>query len=405
MAQRPLSILCISTYFKGVNFLIAAKEAGCKVYFITVKDLQDKPWPRDHVDEFFYLDNSENTPENHHNLALGVAYTMRTRKIDRIIALDDFDVEKGAYLRETFRIPGMGQTTSRYFRDKLAMRIKAQEEGINVPPFSPLFNDEEITHYLQTIAGPWLVKPRSEASATGIKKAHTLEQAWDIIHGLGDNRHNYLIEQFRPGAVYHVDGISKNGKFLFQRSSQYVSPPIEVAHEGGIFRSVNCEFGGEDDKALQEMNEKVMSAFGMLNSASHTEYIKSAETGELYFLETAARVGGANLMEMIEASAGINLWAEWAKMEIAIALNEEYKLPATKKEYAGIVVSLCRYQHPDTTSFDDKEIVWRMKDEYHIGFIVKAESRERVLELLDGYAKRIAKDFHASAPAPDRTIH
>ena len=405
MAQKPLSLLCISTYFKGVNFLIAAKEAGCAVYFITVKDLENKPWPRDHVDEFFYLENSENTPENHHNLALGVAHLMRSRQIDRIIALDDFDVEKAAYLRETFRIPGMGQTTSRYFRDKLAMRVQARDAGIKVPPFSPLFHDETITNYLKTVPGPWLIKPRSEASATGIKKAHSLEHAWEIIHSLGDNRHNYLIEQFRPGNVFHVDALSKDGKFLFQRASQYVNPPIEVAHEGGIFRSVVVEFGSKEDKALQEMNKKVMEAFGMRSSASHTEYIQSAETGEFYFLETAARVGGANLMEMVEASSNINLWAEWAKMEVALALNEEYKLPTTKKEYAGIIISLSRYQHPDTSSFSDAEIVWRMQEDYHIGFIVKAGSRERVLELLDGYSKRIAQDFHASAPAPDKTIH
>ncbi len=405
MAQKPLSLLCISTYFKGANFLIGAKEAGCNVYFITAKELENKPWPREHIDEIFYLDSNENTPQNHHNLALGVAHLMRSKKIDRIIALDDFDVEKAAYLRETFRVAGMGQTTSRYFRDKLAMRMRAQDAGIKVPPFSTIFHDETVTEYLRTVEGPWLLKPRSEASATGIKKVHSLEEAWQVIHSLGDNRHNYLIEQFRPGSVYHVDALSQNGTFLFQRVSQYVNTPMEVAHGGGIFRSVVSEFGGDDDKQLQELNQKVMDAFGMKSSASHTEYIKSAATGEFYFLETAARVGGANLMEMIEASANMNLWKEWANMEIAIATETNYKLPKIKKEYAGIVISLCRYKEPDTSSFNDAEIYWRMKEDYHIGFIVKAKTRARVLEILDGYAQRIAKDFHASAPAPDKTLH
>jgi nitrous oxide reductase accessory protein NosL len=49
--------------------------------------------------------------------------------------LDDFDVEKAATLREHLRIGGMGETTARYFRDKLAMRMKAREAGINVPDF------------------------------------------------------------------------------------------------------------------------------------------------------------------------------------------------------------------------------------------------------------------------------
>ena len=70
-------------------------------------------------------------------------------------------MEKAAYLRETFRVPGMGYTTARYFRDKLAMRMKAEEAGIRIPGFSDLFHDLDITHFLKNTQGPWLIKPRS----------------------------------------------------------------------------------------------------------------------------------------------------------------------------------------------------------------------------------------------------
>lgn len=159
--------------------------------------------PQPAADEFFYLENSENTPENHHNLASGV-HLMRSRQIDRIIALDDFDVEKAAYLRETFRIPGMGQTTSRYFRDKLAMRVQARDAGINVPPFSPLFHDESITHYLQTVPDTLVDKTALRSLCYETSKVHSLDHRWEVIHSLGDNRHNFLIEQFRPGNVFHM---------------------------------------------------------------------------------------------------------------------------------------------------------------------------------------------------------
>jgi hypothetical protein len=51
-----------------------------------------------------------------------ISYLARSRKIDRIIPLDDYDVLTAAAIREHTRIPGMGQTTARRFRDKLAMR-------------------------------------------------------------------------------------------------------------------------------------------------------------------------------------------------------------------------------------------------------------------------------------------
>ena len=328
-----LSILCVSSYFKGSKFIVAAKEAGCTVYLLTSLSLKDEPWPKDHIDEMFYVEEENDTDWNMNNIINGLAYTLRSKPIDRVVALDDFDVERAAHIREQFRISGMGQTTSRYFRDKLAMRVKAADAGINVPAFSALFNDEAIHQYTQNVPAPWLVKPRSEASATGIKKIHSAEELWQHLETLGDKRHHYLIEKFEPGAVYHVDSLSNNGKLIFSRVSQYLNTPFEVAHGGGIFRSHTVEFGGEDDVALQAMTKDVMKAFGMVFSASHTEFIKSHSTGKFYFLETSSRVGGAHLAEMVEASSGVSLWAEWAKLEIANATNTKYKLPKVKNNY------------------------------------------------------------------------
>lgn len=402
--NRPLSILCVSCYLKGQDFLRASKTAGNTVYLLTAKKLAESDWPREAVDEFFYLDTDENSPENFSNMAKGLAWLMRSKRIDRIVALDDFDVEKAAFLRETFRIPGMGQTTARYFRDKLAMRMKAAEAGIPVPPFSSLFHDEDINEYASRVPAPWVVKPRAEASATGIKKVHSAHELWEVVHGLGEKRHEYLVEQFKPGAVYHADAITVGGKSDFCRISKYLNTPFEVAHGGGIFRSATVPFGGEEDVALQALNEQVMSAFGMQFSASHTEYIKCNEDGKYYFLETSSRVGGAHLAEMVEASSGVNLWAEWARLETAMAKGQAYKVPKAKDDYAGIVVSLSRFEHPDNSGFDDPEIVWRLNKAFHIGLILRSDSLERVHQLLDDYAGRIHRGFHASAPVPNKPL-
>ncbi|WP_259016072.1 ATP-grasp domain-containing protein [Emticicia fluvialis] len=401
-----MNFLCICTYFKGVEFLKSCKAEGNTVYLLTNKKLEDKPWPGESIDEVFYLDNIDNTFDTYSKIIQGLAYLMRTKKIDRIVALDDFDVEKAALAREHFRIPGMGQTTARYFRDKLAMRIQALNCGINVPPFSPLFHDVDITEYLQATAAPWVIKPRSEASAAGIKKVHSFQEAWDTIHSLGEERHNFLIEQFKPGDVYHVDALSVDGKVIFSRCSQYLNTPFEVAHGGGIFRSVTVTHGSKGEKALKKMNEQVMKAFGMKFSASHTEVIKCFEDGKFYFLETASRVGGANLAEMVEYSSGINLWREWARIETAVATGGVYELPAVDDYYSGIIISLSSHQWPDYSLFNDPEVVWKMNEEYHVGLIVRSENRERVTELMDKYALMIHNlGYHASAPAPDKPIH
>lgn len=380
----------------------ACKEMGNTVYLLTDQKLTNEAWPREAIDELFFLKSPSNDPNDLEQMIVGLAHIMRSRQIDRVVALDDFDVEKGALIRETFRIDGMGQTTSRYFRDKLAMRMRAFSAGIRVPAFSPLFRDETITAFLQTTEAPWLIKPRSEASATGIRKVHSLDEAWSAIHLLGDKRHHYLIEEFKPGKVYHVDALSVDGKAVFTRVSQYLATPMEVAHGGGVFRTATLPLGTPETAALQQINDQVLSAFGMKYSASHSEFIRGDHDGELYFLETASRVGGAHIAEMVEAASGVNLWREWAKLEVAMACKEHYVPPVDTGNYAGLIVSLARQQWPDMSVFTESEINWRIQREYHVGMIVQSSDRERILDLLDNYMHRIYQEFHASAPVPDK---
>lgn len=399
-----MTFLCISCYFKGAPFLRACKAAGNTVYLLTAKKLEHDPWPWEAIDEVFYMEDDSNSPANLGNLAKGLAWMMRDRQVNRIVALDDFDVEKAAYLREEFRLPGMGQTTARYFRDKLAMRIRAHEAGVPVPDFTPLFNNQVLADFANRIEYPCLIKPRGEASATGIKKLHSADELWAAVHALGEKRHEYLIEQFRPGDVYHADAISVDGKVVFCQISRYLSTPFEVAHGGGIFRSVSVPHDEEDAQRLRALTAEVMQAFGMRFSASHTEFIK-LPNGEFVFLETASRVGGAHLAEMVEAATGVNLWAEWARLETAMAHHTTYHVPERKYGQAGIVVSLSRFERPDMSGFNDPEVVWKIDKKQHIGMIVASDRAARVRELLDDYAGRIARDFHASAPAPPKSTH
>jgi len=214
MNNETKNFLCISTYFKGQDFLKQCKAEGNTVFLLTKQSLEYEAWPWESIDDVFYIEKW-----NIEDVIKGIAYKFRTIKFDRFIALDDFDVEKVARLREHFRMPGMGSTTAHYFRDKLAMRIKAKEEGINVPAFTDLFTNDGINAYADSVSPPWLIKPRMEASATGIRKIHSKEELWDVVNSLGDERDHYLLEKFAPGDVYHVDGLNSSGKVVCSKAS------------------------------------------------------------------------------------------------------------------------------------------------------------------------------------------
>ena len=227
----PLTFLCITTYEKGQEFMRECKRQGCRVFLLTAETLRNADWPRESLDEVFYMPADLPVPE----IVKAVTFLARDKKIDRIVALDEFDMETAATLREHMRIPGMGLTTMRYFRDKLAMRMKAMENGIRVPDFIPVLNHADIRYYLDHVPGPWVLKPRSEASAIGIRKIESAEGLWPVLESLGDQQSSFVLEKFVPGDVYHVDSVVSENEVVFSSVSRYGSPPMAVAQQGGIF--------------------------------------------------------------------------------------------------------------------------------------------------------------------------
>ncbi|MEL6703378.1 MAG: ATP-grasp domain-containing protein [Bacteroidota bacterium] len=391
------TFLVLASYEKGFDFIRECHDQGVRVVFLTLEKLRDRPWPHEAIAETFYAPDFDT--ERH--VLNTVAYLARERKFDRIIPLDEFDAEVAAALREHLRIPGMGETTVRYFRDKLAMRFQAREAGVRVPDFVPVTNYDDIRAFFERQAPPYILKPRGEASALGIRKIHDQEQLWRALDELGDEQSFFLLEQFVAGDVFHVDSVVANKKLQFAEVSGYLSPPLDVMHGGGLFASRTLDRDSAEAKTLNDLTQQLVEGLGIVRGAMHTEFIRSAADGEFYFLETAARVGGANLSDMVEAASGVNLWREWAKIEIADARGERYRKPKPRTDHAGILVTLARQTHPDLSGYDDPEIVWRMPKKQHAGLIVRADTPQRVRALLDGYMPRFYHDFHAAATPPD----
>ena len=373
------------------------KRGGCRVFLVTAERLRNADWPRESLDDTFYLPADLPLAD----IVQAVTHLARTQKLDRIVALDEYDMETAATLREHLRIPGMGLTTMRYFRDKLAMRMKALDGGIRVPDFVPVVHHEDIRYYLDHVAGPWVLKPRQEASAIGIKKIRNPGDLWPLLEQLGDKQSAYLLERFVSGEVFHVDSVVSEKEVVFANVSKYGKPPMNVAQGGGVFTTYTVPRGSEPEIGLRNINRDLIAALGLVRGVTHAEFIQAQADGNFYFLECAARVGGAYINEMVEAASGLNLWREWARIEIAGG-DGSYELPATREEHAGVILSLARQEQPDTSSYDDPEVSLRIKRHHHAGLIVRSTDAERIRELLQGYAERFATDFLAVEPPREK---
>ena len=396
-------IVCIASEFKGNEFFEECHEAGWHVTLVTREKLLDSPWSWTSLGEVKTVSDQAKT-EDYIRAVVNLA---GLHPVHRIVGIDEFDVLTAAKAREHLQIEGMSNSHALRFRDKLRMRNLACEVGMPCPDFVGAFNPDEINAYLDKVPAPWIIKPRTEVSAFGIRKCETKEQVWEILGELDarntwrDHPSQFLIERFIEGKVFHVDSVVENSKVLACGVSEYGVTPLKVSHQGGVFTTSIMSYKSKERKELEKLNQKLLKGFEHNRGVSHAEFLQSAETGEFYLLEVACRVGGAYIANVLEQACGFSLWREWAKLTMATPENP-YKPPKIRKEYAGIVLALAKEDAPDTSHYDDQEIVYRVTKPKHVGLIFHSPESSRVGELLEIYTERISRDFLAIAPVKER---
>lgn len=396
-------IVCIASEHKGNEFLDEAANCGWQVTLVTRKKLLDEPWAWTALSDAKTVDDGASVDD----YIRTVANIAGARAIDRVVGLDEFDVLTAARAREHLQLGGMTSSHALRFRDKLAMRNIASSSDIACPQYVGVFDRKSIEEFLQAVPPPWIIKPRTEVSAFGIRKCETPETVWAALEALDarntwrDHPSQFLIEQFIAGDVYHVDSIVENGKVRVCGVSRYGTPPFSVSHYGGVFTSSIVSYRSKERKLLEKLNSQLLTAFDYDRGVSHAEFLQSSADGKFYLLEVACRVGGAYIANVLEYACNFNLWREWAKLETATEENP-YRAPKPRKEFAGVALALANQDEPDTSRYTDPEIVYRIKKPKHVGLIFHSTKQKRIDELLNVYAERISADFLAMVPAKER---
>src|SRR5678815_4217831 len=210
--NHHLNIICLATYFKGADFIRECKAHGCRVILITKEKMLREDWPRESLDDLIAVPNDAGPP-----LFIDLlAFLARKMKIDRVIALEEFDVVTAALMREHLCLPGLSSSGAKAFRDKLSMAVHSQRAGIDVPDFVPLVNAEEIEEFMQRVPGPWVIKPRSDVSAIGIRKVSEPEEVRRAMQEMNERENlrerasYYVLARFVAGEVFHVDSVVKD---------------------------------------------------------------------------------------------------------------------------------------------------------------------------------------------------
>ena len=102
---------------------------------------------------------------------------------------------------------------------------------------------------------------------------------------------------------------------------------------------------------------------------------------------------------MVEASTGINLWREWARIENAWLNDTPYQLAKPSDLYGGLIICLSRDKNPDCKEFEAPEVYKFLPMDYHVGLVYQSNNAEKIQELLDDAAMKI-NDHHLSIMPP-----
>ncbi len=111
-------IVCIASEHKGNEFLDEAQNAGWHVTLVTRKKLLDQPWLWTALNDVKTVEDDA-SQEDYVRAITNIA---GSRKIDRVVGLDEFDVMTAARAREHLQLAGMSSSHALRFRDKLSMR-------------------------------------------------------------------------------------------------------------------------------------------------------------------------------------------------------------------------------------------------------------------------------------------
>ena len=394
MGEIKKHIVCIASDFKGNEFIEECSKAGWDVTLVTREKYLDEKWAWEYISCIKSVIDDAVTED----YIRAVANIAGTQPVDNVVGLDEFDVLTAAEAREHLQLGGISSSYALRFRDKLTMRNMAFAAGIPCPEFVNIFHPEAINEYLENVPAPWIIKPRTEVSAFGIRKCDTKEMVWEVISEL-DERHTwrdhptqFLLERFIEGKVFHIDSVVDNGRIVACGISQYGTTPMNVSHHGGVFSTSIVSHKSKERKELEKLNARLLKSFEYQRGVSHAEFLQCAATGKFFLLEVACRVGGAYIANVLEHASGFNLWREWGKLETSTKTNP-YKAPKIRKEYAGITLALANQDCPDTSHYDDLEIVYRVNKPKHVGLIFHAKNEVRISELLNIYTERISNDF------------
>lgn len=253
---------------------------------------------------------------------------------ERVCGITSFSLESALptviYVAEKLGLVSNTEECLERTQSKYAQRRMLEQAGIVVPKYYRIENEKDLSKV--DCGFPVIVKPIDSGGSQGISKVDEPGNLPDAYHYAATSSRSgqVIVEEYVDGREFSVEYISHQGHHYFLQITDKVTSGaprfVEMQHHqpANITPDVH--------KRIRDMVEKALDALKIENSPSHTE-IKLNSSGDLYIIETGARMGGDYISsDLVRLSTGY----DFVEGAIKLALNQ-FEPPIIKqKMFSGV---------------------------------------------------------------------
>jgi hypothetical protein len=374
--------LCIAGCVRGHEFLRQCAELDVRVTLLTLDSLRDAEWPREAIEDLATMPAGL-TREQIQNT---VTWMARGRQFNRIVALDADQLPTAAALREHMRIPGMGMTTAGYYRDRLAMRISARESGLAVPEFCRVLNYDELREFMGRVPAPWMLTPRTPGPGTGQHRIDDPEHLWRVLEQLGDRQSFYLLEEAAEGERFTVESIVSEYRVVFSVVHRHSKWTGEA--DANVIETVDR--ASRDWVELTALNGGLALSLGMVRGVAQASFVRSPADGRYQFKGIEATIGGEGVDRLTEAATDLNLWREWARLEIACLRGQDYVPSEWLEHYAMSLRLPAGLLSLESSELKGVEVRYREPVDGQEEITMRSAWLEKLAQVAGGFKQKLA---------------
>jgi len=321
------TIAIIGASYLQKPLVLKAKEMG--LYTLCFA-WEDGAVCKDLVDEFFPI----SIVEKEQILAI-----CQEKHIDGICTIaSDVAAPTVAYVANKMGLVGNDYDASVRANNKYAMRNAFMAADVPCPRYA-MVKEGEAEKWLNGemakemgLELPLIIKPTDRSGSLGVTKVTSWNELSSALTLALDKsfKKEAMVEEFIDGREISVEFISYQGKHYPLQITDKVT--TEAPHFVELAHHQPSTLSPEMYKQIYEITDRALTALGLTNGASHSEY-KITKESRIAVMEIGARMGGDFIgSDLVRLSTGY----DFVKGVIEVALGEFEVPQKTMQKHSGV---------------------------------------------------------------------